>query len=231
MDHHDLQKRYSKFYSNKAALEFISALRQTLGENGVLALLRQAQILPDMLAALPNTHEKGFAFLDFSALNEALENIYGQQGLVVLAHQAAKASFVPSYGELPVIAGTQSSAFRELPLEKKCSLGLQAIAKVLNETTNQRVEYGELEDGFELRVRDSAACWGRRRASKPACHYLAGLIRGGLAWITSGEEFPVLETQCTVSGAEHCVFWVRKQPYSEQERSAGKTGFLSLPPK
>ncbi len=68
------------YYANKFALIMLKALEDVLGENGLKAILNLAH-LPELIDNFPPDNlNKEFDFSDVSAINQALEEIYGPRG-------------------------------------------------------------------------------------------------------------------------------------------------------
>ena len=68
------------YYANKIALIAMKALEEVMGKNGMNAILNLAH-LPHLIDHYPPDNlERGFNFSDFSALNLALEEMYGPRG-------------------------------------------------------------------------------------------------------------------------------------------------------
>src|SRR6185436_2669223 len=81
------------YYPNKFARLTMSAMEEIMGRNGLNAILNLAglQAYVDNLPA--DNLEKGFDFTDFTALNIALEDMYGPRGGRALALRAGRAIF------------------------------------------------------------------------------------------------------------------------------------------
>ncbi len=68
------------YYPNKFALITINALEDVMGKNGLNAILNLAN-LGNLIDNLPDDNlHKEFDFSDFSAINQALEEMYGPRG-------------------------------------------------------------------------------------------------------------------------------------------------------
>jgi len=68
------------YYPNKFALITINALEDVMGKNGLNAILNLAS-LGNLIDNLPEDNlNKEFDFADFSAINQALEEMYGPRG-------------------------------------------------------------------------------------------------------------------------------------------------------
>ena len=81
------------YYPNKFALITINALEDVMGKNGLNAILNLAN-LGSLIDNLPDDNlNKEFDFAEFSALNLALEEMYGPRGGRGLALRAGRATF------------------------------------------------------------------------------------------------------------------------------------------
>lgn len=221
-----LLAKFSRTYSIKATIEYINALRLILGDNGVLTLLRDAGLYKKMTRPFSSQHKVIISYDEFAALNRSIQRIYGPQGLVIIAHQASRKSFVPAFKAIEEIARLQHPAFQKLPLDKKVLYGLQIFGKVLEKFSDQDISLSEDPRSYVLEIKNCVACWGQE-ATVPICYYQTGLIRGALEWITGGEDFPIHEENCAARDETTCRFRIRKQPYTDEERGAGKTSFLT----
>jgi predicted hydrocarbon binding protein len=202
----------SGFYnSNKFARIFLESVKEICGENGLRAVLNYAH-LPSLAAELPPDNlERSFDFSHFSSINQALEDIYGLRGGRGLALRIGRTTFddvLKDYGEL---AGVGDLAFRTLPLYRKIRTGLEAMARIFSEKSDQISTVLEFEDHFLYRVERCPVCWGRKSAELSICYYLVGLLKEGLYWVSGGKEFEVKETSCIALGHESCEFVIPKQ--------------------
>ena len=82
-----------KFYPNRFARIIISALEEVMGTNGLHAVLRLAKLEKYIAERPPNNLEKEFPFSEFTALQAALEEMYGPRGGRGLAIRAGRATF------------------------------------------------------------------------------------------------------------------------------------------
>ena len=81
------------FYPNKISRIALLALEDVMGKNGVNAILNLAS-LPHLIGNYPPTDlNREFDFADFSAINGALEEMYGPRGGRGLALRAGRATF------------------------------------------------------------------------------------------------------------------------------------------
>jgi len=202
------------YNTNKFARIFFESVKEITGENGLKTILNYAN-LPDLIDNYPPDNlERAFDFAHFSMINQALEDIYGIRGGRGLALRIGRTTFddvLKDYGEL---AGVSDLAFRVLPLQTKISLGLQAMAKIFTEKSDQISKVTENDDEYQYSVERCPICWGRTGAEQPVCYYMIGLLQEGLNWVSGGKEFRIIETECIALGDTACKFIIQKEPLS-----------------
>ncbi len=125
------------YYPNKIARIAILALEEVMGRNGLNAILNLAS-LPNLIDNLPPDNlERKFDFADFSAINGALEEMFGPRGGRGLAQRAGRATFNDGLKNFGALAGAGDLAFRILPPPIKLRIGLPAMAKIFSTTSDQ----------------------------------------------------------------------------------------------
>lgn len=197
-------------YANKFALSAIKALEEIVGKNGMDAILNMAN-LPHLIDNYPaDDLEMAFDFADFSSLNLALEEIYGQRGGWSLALRAGGAIFQQALHSFGALAGMGNPAFRSLPRELKMYIGLPVVARVFNQLGDQHSTVQKYMDEFIFTVNRCPFCWGRSGADKPVCTMTTGFLQAGLKWVSGGTEYGAQETRCIAMGDETCNFAIKK---------------------
>jgi predicted hydrocarbon binding protein len=200
------------YYANKFALITLKALEEVMGKNGVNAILNLAH-LPQLIDQYPPDNlEREFDFADFSAINWALEEMYGPRGGRGLALRAGRATFADALRNFGALAGVGDLAFKVLPLEIKLRIGLPAMAKIFTQLTDQYSTVQEYENEFVYTIHRCPVCWGRSGEDKPVCFIAVGLLQGSLKWVSGGLEFRVTETKCIAKGDPTCDFVIPKKP-------------------
>jgi hypothetical protein len=202
------------FYANKFALIMIKALEEVMGKNGLNAILHLAH-LPHFIDHYPQGNlAKEFDFADVSAINQALEEMYGPRGGRGLALRAGRATFADSLRNFGALAGAGDLAFKVLPLHAKMRIGLPAMARIFTTVSDQHSTVAEREGEFIYTIHRCPVCWGRRDVDKPVCFIAVGLLQEGLKWLSGGNEFRVNESRCLALGDEVCEFVIQKTPVS-----------------
>ncbi len=199
------------YYPNKIARIYLEAMEEVMGRNGLVAALRVAS-LPGLIDNYPPSNlDKAFDFADYSALNGALEEIYGPRGGRGLSLRAGRASFDRGLRDFGALAGVGSAAFKVLPLSPKLRIGIPAMAKIFSQFSDQ---YSTVEDGGDVyvyHIHKCPVCWGRT-SDRPVCFAAVGLLQEGLKWVSGGNEFRVEEFACVAMGGERCSFRIEKDP-------------------
>lgn len=199
------------YYPNKIARIYIQAMEDVMGKNGLNAILNLAGLSMFIDNYPPDNLERQFDFAHFTALNAALEDMYGPRGGRGLALRAGRACFAQGLKNFGALAGVGDLAFKVLPLSAKLKMGLPAMATIFTNFSDQTSEVQEHDDHFTYTIKRCPVCF-QRKTDKPCCFAAVGLLQEGLRWVSGGHEFRVVETQCVASGAPDCIFVVYKEP-------------------
>lgn len=199
------------YYPNKFARITLEAMEEVMGENGVKAVLNMAG-LPELIGNYPPDNlEKEFDFADYTALNVALEEMYGPRGGRGLALRAGRATFAQGLRAFGALAGVGDLAFKVLPLNAKLKIGVPAMANIFMQFSDQISNVYDEGDKIIYTIERSPVCW-KREADRPVCFVAVGLLQEGLRWVSGGQEFKVDETTCMAKGDDMCRFTIYKEP-------------------
>jgi hypothetical protein len=199
------------YYPNKFARITLEAMEEVMGENGVKAVLNMAG-LPELIGNYPPDNlEKEFDFADYTALNIALEEMYGPRGGRGLALRAGRATFAQGLRAFGALAGVGDLAFKVLPLNAKLKIGVPAMANIFMQFSDQISNVYDEGDKIIYTIERSPVCW-ERKADRPVCFVAVGLLQEGLRWVSGGQEFKVDETTCMAKGDDMCRFTIYKEP-------------------
>ena len=200
------------YNSNKFARIFIESIKEITGINGVNSVLNYANLSSLVDNYPPDNLDRAFDFSHFTMINQALEEIYGIRGGRGLALRVGRITFddvLKDYGDL---AGVGDLTFRVLPLQAKIRLGIQAMAKIFSEKSDQISTVEKLDDRYVYKIKQCPVCWGREGTENPVCFYMVGLLKEGLHWVSGGKEFKIDETKCIAMGEPNCEFVIQKEP-------------------
>lgn len=199
------------YYPNKIAHIYFKAMEEVMGRNGLVAALRMVGLEELIDNYPPSNLEKAFDFADYSAVNGALDEIYGPRGGRGLALRAGRASFSQGLKDFGALAGVGSTAFKVLPLSAKLKIGVPAMAKIFTQFSDQHSTVEDAGDDYIYHIHKCPVCWGRT-SDRPVCFAAVGLLQEGLRWVSGGSEFRVEEIDCVASGGECCSFRIQKEP-------------------
>ena len=160
----------------------------------------------------PDNLAREFDFASVSAINQALEEMYGPRGGRGLALRAGRATFADVLRNFGALAGAGDLAFRVLPLLTKMRIGIPAMAKIFSQVSDQYSTVEEADAEFIYTIHRCPVCWGRSGLDKPVCYVAVGLLQEGLKWLSGGHEFRVNESKCIAMGDPTCEFVIQKTP-------------------
>jgi predicted hydrocarbon binding protein len=203
------------YYPNRIARAYFSAMDDVMGQHGLSTLLGLANLTQYVQTLPPDNLKREFDFASLSAMNQALEQMYGPRGGRGMSLRIGRAAFARGLKNFGVMRGLGDAAFRALPLEQRLDLGLQALASLFSHFTDQASSVAGENNSFLFRVEVSPFAWGRT-SDKPVCHALIGVIQECLSWASNGYEFHVWEINCRACGSDACTFRVNKTPIGEK---------------
>jgi hypothetical protein len=199
------------YYPDRMARIFLQAMEEIMGKNGINAVLNMAKLSYLIDNYPPDTLDKAFDFAAFTALNAALEEMYGPRGGRGLALRGGRAGFARGLQGFGALAGVGDLAFKVLPLGAKLKMGLPAMAGIFTQVSDQISRVEEKDDHFLYYIDRCPVCWGRK-TDKPVCHAATGVLQESLRWVSGGKEFRVDEIACIAMGDKSCIFAVYKEP-------------------
>lgn len=199
------------YLSNRLGRVFLESMEETIGRNGLNALLNLTESGHYIENPPANDLALGFDLATASNLNKALDMIYGPRGARGLALRSGRAMYDRIADAFDVPIGFNDLAFRLLPLQTRLKIGVPALARVLTQHSDQTHRAVDRGTYFDYAIERCAVCWGQE-ATTPICHMTVGLLQEALSVYGRGQEFRVLQTECRAAGAASCVFRIDKEP-------------------
>jgi len=199
------------YYPNLIARIYLEAMEEIMGKNGLNAILNLAGLSYLIDNYPPTNLNKEFDFADYSALNGALEDMYGPRGGRGLQLRAGRASFARGLQGLGALSGVGDLAFKVLPLSAKLKAGIPAMAKIFTQVSDQKSTVENRGEYYVYIMSPCPVCWGRT-ADRPICFAGKGLLEEGLHWVSGGRKFRVEEIECVAMGGEACKYAIYKDP-------------------
>jgi len=199
------------FYPNQMGRIIFLSMEEVMGQNGVHAILKLAS-LPSLIENYPpDNKECGFSFSTLSTLTATLERVYGPHGGRGIALRVGRACFNNGVRRYGTQIGVTETAFRLLPLRGKVTAGAQALAKLFNAFTDQKVRVEEENDKLFWHIERCPVCWGRN-AQEPICHLAVGVLQEALYWLSGGKVFNIEEVTCVATGDDTCSIMIDPSP-------------------
>lgn len=199
------------FYPNKVVRNFLLAMEDVMGHNGVSAVLNLAGLHEWVDNYPPDDLERSVDFSAFSAINATLLIMYGPRGGRGLARRSAWLSIAGLLNQLDAFAGLAKLAESHPAVETALEQGLPEIADALAEMSDQKTSLKSAADHYTVVVDRCPVCWGQK-ATEPCCHAVSGWLEECLRWLTGGSSFEIVETHCKAMGDNACQFRISKQP-------------------
>ena len=147
----DVMPESGYFNSNKFARIFLESIQEITGKNGLNTILNYAGLgsLIDNLP--PDNLDRAFDFAHFSMINQSLTEIYGERGGRGMSLRIGRTTFDDVLKDYGAMAGVEDIAFKVLPMRAKIKFGLNAMARVFSEKSDQVSSLIEENDGRAVR--------------------------------------------------------------------------------
>lgn len=199
------------YLCNRLGRIYLESLEETIGRNGLNALLNLTENGSYIDYPPPNDLHLGFDLATAANLNQTMEFIYGPRGARGLALRTGRAMYdrIVDAFDLPI--GFNEFAFRLLPLHTRLKIGVPALARILTQHSDQTHRAVDRGTYYDYSIERCAVCWGQE-AKTPFCHLVAGLLQEALSAFGRGQEFRVVQTECRAVGAAACIFRIGKDP-------------------
>jgi predicted hydrocarbon binding protein len=207
----EIVEQVEYYYPNKMGRIVLVAMEEIMGHHGVNAVLNLAKLSHLVNNYPPNNLKPGFAFREFSAIQQTLDEMYGERGGRGLALRAGRETWKYALKEFMPVLGITDLAMRMLPLGIKIKIGLDVFAETFNKFSDQRVRLGEDADHYLWIIERCPICW-QRVSDTPCCHLAIGLLEQALDWVSRGQRFKVEQISCIAAGDETCTIKIAKKP-------------------
>ena len=188
----------------------MSSTETTLGKNGYYAVVHVAGLDRLLDALPPDNTQLETPGEDFSALLNAVFNMYGEVSTRGLFRR-----WGATFGEAAVKRRPSAALLRPLlsllPLQRRVRTILDAVVNEANAARGEALHtLADRRDQYILTFNDCLYCVGVHPA-EPICYSIVGTLEAVLKWGT-GRDFAVREVKCSARGDAACVFEIDKQP-------------------
>ena len=198
------------YLPNKMGRIILRALEELIGQIGVNAILNQAKLSHLIENYPPNTLDRQFSFTNLSALQLALEQIYGSRGGRGISLRSGRVCFKYGLREFGAEVDSNFIEFRLAPIDTKMDVGAQILADLFNQISDLQVSIAASPEKLLWIIERCPICWGRH-TDTCTCHLMVGMIQEGLYWVSGGKYFLVEEISCAAKGDPLCTIAVDKK--------------------
>jgi predicted hydrocarbon binding protein len=200
------------YHSNLLTFSMLSTLKDILGDNGLVALLRYADVEELMGVMPPKNLDDGVDFADMSSIFQAVEEIYGVRGGHALLTRCGRKTFEAYRENFAPLMNYLTLELKLVPHEKRVKQGIDFTLKLLTRTGAQHVTCLDSAEDLVYQIKNNSACYGRSKTDHAVCHMTVGEIQGILHCASSGEDRQVVESLCAAKGDLYCEFHVSNNP-------------------
>ncbi len=198
-------------YPNKIGRLCFLSLEEVMGQNGVKALLRLADLNQYLDAYPPNDLKREFPFEAIAAYSVALGTMYGPRGARGLELRAGRVAFTLGLKEFGPLLGMADLALKLMPITMKLKIALNATAQTFDRFSDQSSHVEEERGQFIYHVTRCSNCITRPEPG-PVFYIARGIIEEATAWVSGGRRFAVEQCTCMAQGAPSCSFNIGKEP-------------------
>ncbi len=198
-------------YPNKIGRLCFMSLEEVMGQNGVKALLRLAELDQYLDAYPPNDLKREFPFEAISQYSVALSTMYGPRGARGLELRAGRVAFSLGLKEFGPLLGMADLALKLMPITMKLKIVLNATAQTFDRFSDQSSHVEEERGKFVYHITRCSNCITRSDPG-PVFYIARGIIEEATSWVSGGRHFAVEQCSCMAQGAPSCSFNISKEP-------------------
>jgi predicted hydrocarbon binding protein len=198
-------------HSNLLTYSMLSTLADILGANGLVTLLRYANLDELVNYMPPKDLEDGVDFADMSSVFQAVEEIYGVRGGHALLTRCGRKTFEAYRENFAPLMNFLTLELKLIPHEKRVRHGIDFTLKLITRTGIQHLTCFDSGEDLVYQIENNSACYGRPKTDHAVCHMTVGAIQGILHWASCGEDHQVVESLCAAKGNPYCEFHVSKE--------------------
>ncbi|MBI4771706.1 MAG: 4-vinyl reductase [Chloroflexi bacterium] len=199
------------FYASRMGRIILQAMGDTLGKEQLADVLQRAGLEQYLVTRPSGSLDRKFPFEHVSALQQAVEEVYGMRAGHALNLRVGRNVFGSGLKEFDPVLGIADLPLRLMPLGMKFRVGLDVFARVFNQFTDQVVRLSEDDEHHLWVIERCPVCWGRH-TDEPCCHLAVGLLDESIYWGTGGRRYNGRETLCVAKGDATCTIAIDKRP-------------------
>ena len=188
----------------------LNGYREVMGNRPLTGVLEKAGLQAWDALFPPDDLAREVHYEACAAFHQALDEAYGPLGSSGLAIRAGRSAFNEMLQDFGSQLGIDQLSFKLLPLREKIVVGVQKLAELFGQISDQSVSVTELPGGYRFCVQNCPVCWGRQRAGQADCFHMVGILQECLGWLSSGQDWQIVEASCVASGGMACEFEISR---------------------
>jgi hypothetical protein len=197
--------------SYKIGRGVLEGVQEIIGKAGVNAIFNLAHLSHLLPGTNYTRFDHNFSFTDLSAIQRALEELYGPRGGRGVALRSGRVFFkyfLRAFGDQMAMT---SLDYRLLPTHPRVKSGLLAMADTLSDLCSMEILVSEDPDTWYWQSDHCPWCW-QRQVDECMCHFNVGMLQEYVTWSGGGKIYHVIETECIAAGSPACTIRIEKKP-------------------
>jgi len=189
----------------------LEGVQEIIGKAGMNAIFNLAHLTHLLPAAGLHKFDYNFTFADLSAIQQALEELYGPRGGRGVALRSGRVFFkyfLRSFGDQ---MGMTSLDYRLLPTHHRVKTGMQSMADTLSDLCSVKITVWDDPEAWYWQSDHCPWCW-ERKIDECMCHFNVGMLQEYVSWAGGGKVYHVTETECIAKGGSACTICIDKKP-------------------
>lgn len=199
-----------QYLPNQFVATLLKALDGLMGTNGLRSLLNTAKLQTWIESPPPSNENQEVDFHQFAILIKSLEDLCGPKGSQSLMRPANGTVFDELWSDHPNLDFSTNPEFQDLDVKSRIDAGLQAFAKILNETSDMSAKVESKKADLEFILECCPYCSGISSDSAQ-CYAFYGLLERIVKHSDPQAKVEVRETSCVGTGGDSCVFHLAVQ--------------------
>lgn len=196
--------------SYKVSRGLLEGVQEIIGKAGLNAIFNLAHLTHLMPVSDLGKYDHDLTFADLSAIQQALEELYGPRGGRGVALRSGRVFFkffLRSFGDQMAMT---SLDYRMLPTPHRVKTGLHSMADTLSGLCSQQILVREDPEAWYWQSDHCPWCW-QRQMEEFMCHFNVGMLQEYGTWAGGGKVYHVMETECIAKGASNCTIRIEKK--------------------
>ena len=143
-------------------------------------------------------------------LHSRLGEMLGNPSALGVERRIGQAGFRYFLGQMGDELGLFLPTLKLLPTRQKTIKGFGILTDFYQNVNSEKVIFTETDVEYRLIIKKEAENYSKQYHG---CHFLMGFIQEYMAWVGSGRNFLVMESECRSNGHNSCIYNINKIPF------------------